>query len=275
MNLSDYVANAGESPWWDPVTARLLWVDIRADRVLRCDLQNGDMQIFDVPGMPSFVAPLHSGELLCATREGLCGLDPGTGSRRVLLWPAWLGQGMRFNDGTVDPDGRLIIGTMSMQKGDIPFTGALYAVGADMRPYRLLDELGIVNGLAFSLDGSSLYVADSHPNRRIIWQFDYDRQAPKLSHRRVVADFRAMDLAGTPDGAAMDDADGYWVAAHGAGKILRFGAEMQSWDVSCLQVSKPAFVGQRRDSVALTGFGSALVIQDFGYRGPPLAQLSW
>ena len=45
------------------------------------------MQIFDVPGMPSFVAPLHSGEILCATREGLCGLDPATSSRRVLLWP--------------------------------------------------------------------------------------------------------------------------------------------------------------------------------------------
>ena len=94
MNLSTYVADAGESPWWDPVSARLLWVDIRADRVLRCDPQAGDMQIFDVPGMPSFVAPLHSGEILCATREGLCGLDPATSSRRVLLWPDWLGQGI-------------------------------------------------------------------------------------------------------------------------------------------------------------------------------------
>ena len=275
MNAFEHVADAAESPYWDPVSAKLLWVDIRAGQVMRCDPLSGAMEIFAVSGMPSFVAPLQSGEILCTTCDGLLALSPQSRALRLLHRPDWLGENMRFNDGTVDPCGRLVIGTMSLRKADIPFTGGLYAVDRDYRAHLLLGDLGIVNGLAFSPDGSSLYVADSHPKRRLVWQFDYDRATPTLGNCRLVVDFHAMGLPGTPDGAAMDAAGGYWVAAHGAAKLLRFAPAVSVWDVPCLQVSKPVFVSPARDRMAMTAFGSPLIVCDFGFQGSVLPRLAW
>jgi sugar lactone lactonase YvrE len=275
MAVADYEADAGESPWWDPVTATVLWVDIRAHRLLRYHPEVGTMDVFEAPALPSFAAPLQNGEILCAARDGLFAIDPESGETRLLFRPACMAPDMRFNDGTVDPCGRLIIGTMSLDKMAMPLNGGLYAIDRDGVVHRLLDGLGIVNGLAFSRDGSVLYVADSHPERRLVWRFDYHRERPRLGNGRVVLDFHAAGLPGTPDGAATDAAGGYWVAAHGAGKLLRLGQDVRSWDIPCPQVSKLAFFGPGRDRIAITGFGSALLVRNFGIQGAALPHLSW
>jgi sugar lactone lactonase YvrE len=275
MAVADYEADAGESPWWDPVTATVLWVDIRAHRLLRYHSDAGDMDVFEAPALPSFAAPLKNGEILCAARDGLFAIGPGSGETRLLFRPDCLTPDMRFNDGTVDPCGRLIIGTMSLDKVAMPLNGGLYAIDGDGVVHCLLDSLGIVNGLAFSLDGSALYVADSHPERRLVWRFDYHRERPHLGNGRVILDFRAAGLPGTPDGGATDAAGGYWVAAHGAGKLLRVDQDVRSHDVPCRHVSKLAFFGPGHDQIAITGFGSALVMRNFGIQGAVLPRLSW
>jgi sugar lactone lactonase YvrE len=273
--VSRYTADAGESPWWDSVTATILWVDIRGHRLLRHHPDTGLMDVFDAPAWPSFAVPLQGGGILCAARDGLFVIDPHSGAARLMFRPDILQPGMRFNDGTVDPGGRLVIGTMSMNKEAMPLTGGLYAIDRNRTAHCLLEGLGIVNGLAFSADGSTLYVADSHPERRIVRQFRYDRENPRLDEGRMVADFRALGLPGAPDGAAIDTRGGYWIAAHGAGKLLRFGPDLRSWDIPCAGVSKLAFVGDRRDQVAVTGFGAPLLLLDLGFQGPALPCLSW
>ncbi|MFX8086717.1 SMP-30/gluconolactonase/LRE family protein, partial [Acinetobacter baumannii] len=65
-----------------------------------------------------------------------------------------------------------------------------------------------------------MYLSDSHPQRRLIWAFDYDTETGTPSRRRVFADLH--DYVGRPDGAAVD-ADGcYWICANDAGAVLRF-----------------------------------------------------
>ena len=61
------------------------------------------------------------------------------------------------------------------------------------------------NGLAFSPDGHTLYLSDSHPSVQRVWAFDLDAGGAP-SNRREFIDMNAHP--GRPDGAAVDPEGG-------------------------------------------------------------------
>lgn len=113
---------------------------------------------------------------------------------------------MRMNDGCCDPGGRFWAGSMSYDA--VEGTGSLYRADADGTVAKVLDGMTIVNGPAFTADGSRMYVADTYAG--LIYACDVDPRSGELSGRRVFAEVPSPD--GSPDGMTVDDMGRVWVA---------------------------------------------------------------
>jgi len=83
------------------------------------------------------------------------------------------------------------------------------------------------NGLAWSLDGRTMYHADTTSHR--IDVYDYDVETGQHGNRRNLRTFptdkKAADYIGRPDGATMDSEGNYWVAMFEGARILCIGPD--------------------------------------------------
>lgn len=136
--------------------------------------------------------------------------------------------------------------------------GALYrysAGGGLSQP--VVSGLLTQNGLAFSPDGRTMYLSDSHPKSQQVWAFDYDIDAGLPSNRRSFVDMRAHP--GRPDGAAVD-ADGcYWTCGNDAGRLLRFTPDGRLDRTIELPMAKPSmcsFGGRELDTLLVTSISA-------------------
>ena len=252
--VGDVTATLGEGPYWVPGQDRLLWVDIFEGQLHSTDVASGatDSVKLDTGGRSGPVGrgstAVGSGQAGTGTAGGGLGsagrgntlsaafpvagggiLTAG-GNRLTLRFPAEGGEqrparlvaevpareGVRFNDGAVDPAGRVWIG--SMHTGETEPLGELYRLdpGGVLTP--VVRKVTVSNGLGWSPDGSRLYYVDS-PSRKID-VFDYDAATGEAFSRRAFADLRYAD--GMPDGLTVD-ADGcVWVAMWGGAALRRF-----------------------------------------------------
>ena len=164
---------------------------------------------------------------------------------------------MRFNDGRCDRQGRFWASTMQTNMG-ADAVGALYRYdpkndGIVDHLAAQIEDLVVPNGLAFSPDGRTMYLSDSHPSRQLIWAFDYDIDSGTPHNRRVFVDMNSHP--GRPDGAAVDAEGCYWICAIDAGQVLRFTPDGKLDRSLSLPVKKPtmcAFGGDRLDTLFVT-----------------------
>lgn len=256
----------GESPVWHAGEQALYWVDIAGRWLWRWDAASGAARRWQTPEMTGCIAPSSRGGWLCAMETGLFHAQPGEDDALACTRLATVDHprpGMRFNDGRCDRQGRLRAGTMSLDMAAGLAVGSLYAFDGPglLRP--LVRELIVPNGLAFSPDGRTMYLSDSHPNVQAIWAFDYDTATGTPSRRRLFVDM--VPLAGRPDGATVD-ADGcYWICANDAGLVHRFTPRGELDRSIALPVKKPsmcAFGGANLDTLYVTSIRPAGDIAD-------------
>ena len=160
----------GEGVRWDARRGELLRVDILAGRVYRDRIaEDGGL----IPFEPmSSAGPWARSRRSRAMTAGCIAADRGIahlsldGSVRPLAEIA--PQGTRMNDAACDPQGRFWAGTTS----DRPRAAGLYRLGVDGRTEQMLDGLTTSNGLDWSPDARTMYLADSGP--RVVHAFDFD-----------------------------------------------------------------------------------------------------
>jgi sugar lactone lactonase YvrE len=216
----------GESPVWSAAEGAWYWVDIPARLVWRLDEASGALRSWSTSEMVACIAPKQTGGLVAGMETGIFSLELGEGgtvaAQRLAAPPAdELGAGMRFNDGRCDRQGRFWAGTMFMDMSAARPDGRLYRYSAeDGLSAPLVSELVTQNGLAFSPDGRTMYLSDSHPSRRRVWAFDYDVDAGVPHNRRLFVDMSGY--AGRPDGATVDSDGCYWTAGNDGGCLMRF-----------------------------------------------------
>jgi sugar lactone lactonase YvrE len=262
----------GESPVWRPAQNALYWVDIPAQTLVRYELSLARRTEWLLPERVGCIAFDRNGTVLAALETGLfaialqeprsaldahapaSGADRGTITVRPLACVAHDAERMRFNDGRCDRQGRFWAGTMVQAASEPHPAGKLYRY--DSRSglsAPVVDGLCTQNGLAWSPDGRTMYLSDSHASSRLIWAFDYDTDDGVPTSRRVFADLH--DHSGRPDGAAID-ADGcYWTCANDAGLLLRFTPDGRLDRKIALPASKPsmcAFGGPNYDTLFVT-----------------------
>jgi len=200
-------AELGEHPVWRAEDRSLYWLDIEAAKFNRFDPGSGENTSWDLPDKPGCFAFGHDGTALVALRDGLYRLVLPAGSMTRAIAAAHPAH-LRFNDGKTDRQGRLWIGT-SRVDNDVRRTdeNAYYRYDGH-RLDKMLTDVGVTNGTAFSGDGRTLYRAQTET--RQIWSYDYDPASGTPSRQRLFATI--SDEFGLPDGATVDTDGGYWVA---------------------------------------------------------------
>ncbi len=211
----------GEGVRWDARRDELLGVDIVAGRVYRDRIaDDGDLirvRRYDIPGTVGAIAPVEDDEgWLLAAGLGFSYLALDGSLRAVAdVTP----EGTRMNDAACDPQGRFWAGTVADDHR--PGGGALYRLDCDGRTQLLLGELTISNGLGWSIDGTTMYLADSGPG--LVHAFSFDGEQGAISDGRVL--IAVPEEVGAPDGLTVDAEGDLWVAIYGAGRVHRYSPE--------------------------------------------------
>lgn len=246
---TDEVFALAEGPVWDGPRRRLLWVDILAGTVFEGTLDGSAIRItarHAVDSMVGAVAVAADGALLVAARQHVVVLG-ADGSRidgpRIV--PA--GEARRLNDGGVDPAGRFLVGTLSL---DGPSEReVLVRVERDGGLTMLDDDLTLSNGLAWSADGTRMYNVDTLRSK--VYVRGYDVATGELGERQV----HLQVEGGHPDGIALDSEEHLWVAVWGAGEIRRYapdGTLAGRLPVPAPHTSSVAFAGDDLRTLVIT-----------------------
>jgi len=222
----------GEWPVWDDRGDVLWWVDIHGRSLHRWAVCTGH-SAWPLPQQTGCIGLCEGAGLICGTRTGFFHFDPATGRNEALVEPLAGTAHVRFNDGRCDRLGRFWSGTVQEQR--VVGAAALYRLQPTGACDRLLDGITVANGIAFSPDDRTMYVADSHV--REIYSMPFDAASGTLGKRRLFA--RLDDPVGMPDGATID-ADGcLWVAVIHGGRVLRYTPTGQLDRTIALPVSQP------------------------------------
>lgn len=203
----------GESAVWDERRARLYFVDCLANTLLWLDDGRDEPATMALPSMAAGVVPTGDGRLAVMLEDGVHLVDPDAGTTE-LLTPYPEGLGARANDACADLAGNLVTGTLNL--GPAEGSTWWYSGAAG---WRLLDpDIANTNGpQALAGPGPTLIVGDSSAH---YFAYDYDPEAGTATSRRVYGD--VTDLAGVPDGTAVDTSGGLWCALFGGGLLARF-----------------------------------------------------
>jgi sugar lactone lactonase YvrE len=206
----------GEGVTWDHARRRVISVDIMRGRIHIFDPASGTARTLTVDQPVGTAVPCQSGGLMLALRDGFARLDTDAGA---LTWVAHVEldrPGQRMNDGACDAAGRFWAGTMCMQER--PGLGSLYRLDPDGTVHTMLTDVGISNGIDWSLDGSRMYYVDSLVHR--IDQFDFDLGSGRIANRRPFVTIDPAD--GYPDGLTVDAEGGIWLALWGGWAVRRY-----------------------------------------------------
>jgi sugar lactone lactonase YvrE len=258
--VGDVAAVLGEGPYWRPEDDALLWVDVVRGHLHMTRVQSGETITIELD-MVSAAFPAVGGGLVTAGghRLMLRATRPGEGWAGRVIAEAPVRDGVRFNDASVDPAGRVWVGSMDIKEKE-PL-GTLYRLDSGGTLTPMVKGATVSNGIGWSPDGTRMYYNDS-PLRRID-MFDYDQATGEAYQGRMFADLSGAE--GFPDGLTVD-ADGYvWVAMFAGGALRRFTPAGHQDAVIPLPVSQPT-------SCAFGGPGMADLFVTTAYRDLSEAQ---
>lgn len=192
---------------WDPVASRLTWVDIELGRLHIAEIDGGGVRplaVLDLGDQLGCALPSTAGGWVCGLGRSLATVSA---MGVVEATPPLLDESERFNDGHVDADGRLVIGTLNSDGPD--GRQLLLRLEHDGSITVLDDTVGISNGIAWSPDGRWLYHADTAA-----------RRVTRRAYGDIVgAPETFADVEGMPDGIAVDAHGDLWVTVFDAGRL--------------------------------------------------------
>ena len=192
----------------------------------------------------------QSGKLILGIGRKLARFDPEI---EELKWLCGVEDDLplhRFNDGKVDANGRIWIGTLSTQFTD--YAGSLYRIGGDLNPTVQLRDLTISNGMAWTEDQKTFYFIDT-PTRQIR-EFDFDLASGGITFRKVA--FEVPQALGFPDGMCIDQEGMLWVGHYGGFGIFRWnpktGELLEKIELPVPHVTSCCFGGESLNHMLIT-----------------------
>jgi sugar lactone lactonase YvrE len=242
-------AMLGEGPLWDHRDDRLLWVDIVEGAIIVLSPATSTLHRIDLGESVGCLAlTARSDTVVAALRSGWYWVNLET-SEKQLIASSPVGKSCRFNDGAVDRAGRFWVGTL--EDGERNPTGELFRLDADLT-YRSMDQGFLCsNGIAWSPDQTWMFFVDSR--RDAIYRYRTDVEEGTIGARDLFVD--TSDLAGIPDGIAMDSDGVLWCAFWDGAQVVGFdsdGVTRATINVPALRPTSIAFGGQQLQTMYIT-----------------------
>lgn len=266
----------GEGPVWDIAEQALYYIDILDRKVFRWDPATGALSQWDVPQIIGSMALRQQGGAVVALGDGVYTLDFDSGAvaPHVLLDPA--DPSVQLADGKVDRHGRFIFGTSHRQMKEP--AGGLYVLDKG-GVTRVDSDIFLGNGPCWSLDGGTLYHADSM--RHLIYRYDYDQATGAATGRTPF--FDTTPWGPIPDGATVDAEGNLWSAICDGGVVLCISPKGEVLREIAMPVKCPAsvmFFGPELDRLFVPSIdpsflgrevtdddGACFIIDDLGVQG--------
>lgn len=231
--ITDSPDDLGESPFWHPHEGRLYWVDIEGRRLRRC-IPGDPVEDWAMPSHPGCVAPVASGGLMVALRDGIYRARAWGGELALVRRFDHDTTTTRFNDGKADPAGRLWAGTMYEPRDAAQAVLWSLDCRGPGEPVVRRQAAGAIisNGLAWSPDARRVYWSDT-PNH-VIRTWRWDAVTSQMDGEKVLRQFAPKPAGwqpgdsgylGRPDGAAVDSEGFYWCAMYEGQRLLRLSPE--------------------------------------------------
>ncbi len=245
----------GEGPVWDERDGKLYFIDILG-RAMHCWNGKEIEKSIQFDQSLGFAVLRESGGVVAGLQQGYYFADfDGKPAVQVADPEPDRPEG-RFNDGKVDPAGRVWGGTMPTSLdtgyGEAGPDSALYCMDADRKVKTMLTGVIQGNGLAWTRDTKKFYFIDTQ--RFCVQEFDYDIDANVLSGGRVCAEVPSSE--GIPDGMTIDDDGAIWVALWGGHHVVRFdpksGKTIEKVELPAKNVTSCCFGGSRLDELYIT-----------------------
>jgi L-arabinonolactonase len=216
----------GEGPVWDVDEQRLYFVDTVKGEIWRCAPDGSEVETWQVPGEIGSLALRKQGGALLALDSGLQFFDFKSGELDLIAHPEEGKEGVRFNDGKADRNGRFVVASLDLQASATsePWRGRLFRLDTDLSLHELDTGYWISNGPCWSPDNTRFYITDSRADA--IYAYDWDAERGLASGKRVFIDVEKGSL---PDGATVDEEGYLWSAACGAengkGELRRYSPD--------------------------------------------------
>ena len=193
-----------------------LWaVELKNGNLVR--YQAGKLNRFGVGGSPNGIAIDANGLIwFCdAGQNAIRQFDPNS-EQTITIAQEVDGQPLdKPNDLAFDSANNLVF-TRPGDSRKEP-TGYVCIRTPDGRTCRIADGLYFPNGLAFSADGQTLFIAETYRHR--LWKGNWNAERGEWTNARVWSDMEGPTGPGGPDGMAVDDEGNLYVAVYGTGSI--------------------------------------------------------
>ena len=240
----------GEGAIWNNIEKKLYWVDILGKILNIYDPKANTHLSFATGKMVGTVVPFGHQKVLLALHDGLATMDLVLGEPEYLLRTEIHIQNKRFNDGKCDARGRFWVGTLTL--GKETNDNKLYCITPDLSVTEKMHDLTISNGVAWALDGKTMYHIDTPTGE--VTAHDFDEDTGAISNRRVI--IKIPNVTGYPDGMTIDSEGMLWIALWDGFCVARFnpntGELIQKIDVPAPKVTSCAFGGENLDQLYIT-----------------------
>lgn len=239
-----------EGPMWHAKRKSFLWVDIDGKAFHEYNLQNGNVETWQMQQRVSLIVESNDDNLILGTEYGLISFNPATNEMKLLADIEKDILTNRSNDGACDATGRLWIGTMA--RDFTPAAGSLYCINKDLVLTKKLEGLTIPNGLVWSLDNKRMYFIDTPT--LCVRSFLFDIEAGDIQFEKVVIEIEPQ--LGMPDGMAIDEEGMLWIAHWNGFGVYRWnpltGQLLDKIALPVPQVSSCAFGGDDLNYLFIT-----------------------
>lgn len=245
----DHKSVVGECPIWHPFDKKLYWVDIPEGIIFRYDPETGNHEEFYSGEVIGGFTIQEDGSLLLFLERGAVKILKD-GETSTVIDEIYEELDTRFNDVIADPEGRVFCGTMPAKDNK----ARLYRLDIDGSITKILDGIGISNGMGFTPDRKQMYFTDSPGGK--IYLFDYDLETGKIKNQRMFV--TVPESEGVPDGMTVDKEGCIWSARWDGGCLIRYkpdGKEDLRIQFPAKKISSVTFGGKDYRDIYVTTAG--------------------
>ena len=281
-------ATLGEGLQWHAPTASWWWTDIEGAAIHAWNPETKEAASYKMPDRVGSFVHCRSGRVVAGMAKWLGMVTlPQDAARppqiQTLVAVDAAEPRTRINDGRTDRRGYYVFGTMNEAPERRPI-GSFYQYSQRHGLRRLaLPAVAIANSICFSLDGATMYFADTMERR--IMQCDYDAEAAQVGAPRLFAEVNEPQA--WPDGSIIDAEGCLWNARWGGARVVRYapdGTELLVLQVPVKNVTCPAFGGADYAQLMVTTArqemnaeeleqmpeaGSLFTLAEAGFKGVP------